>query len=451
MKNKTQKQKLTTSFSIPKIAFFLSKKNVFLILSFFFCIYCLTIIGLLVLSPSSLKIFASDSQVIYENFDGTANLTDKFTFDSVNSTKEFDTVLGSNVLKMPSDVVNQYFVSKDSVTNISGTAALATIKSDSGTIPSTISFIGLLKDTGKQDNIEDYGYMIAVADDKARNLEVYEAGVLQASIPLDNPIWNSWIDYRISITDTGAIYEYKPHGTDLWTILYSSTNTSNEAKYKLVFGKGITDTASWFDEITITQLDSNQTLLDTSLECGSLESSSSQNYKIRDTLCETEQSYLASSNNLGTGAGLNETEGYTEETPPYINFSLSKNTIDLGAITPEAISQDTLSTTVETNAISGYSCYIYSIDGLKDLNGNEITPVTDGIVSVGSEEYGVSTAGSDGQFTEDTPITPNMRLYASYDGPANTITTLNFKASASPLTEAGYYKQNIALIAAGSF
>ncbi|MCX6740238.1 MAG: hypothetical protein NTZ49_03355 [Candidatus Parcubacteria bacterium] len=79
---------------------------------------------------------------------------------------------------------------------------------------------------------------------------------------------------------------------------------------------------------------------------------------------------------------------------PEMSFNLSAQTCDLESFSSTAIKTCNYSITVNTNATGGYVAYLRSVDGFKS-GSNELTPVSDGFVTVGSQEYGVATSDAD--------------------------------------------------------
>lgn len=90
--------------------------------------------------------------------------------------------------------------------------------------------------------------------------------------------------------------------------------------------------------------------------------------------------------------GTNQVE-ITGNVDPTLTLTLSGNTCALGTLSATNIKTCNYSTTVGTNAASGYSAKIKADGGLRN-GATSITDVSDDNVTPGSEEYGVSTTMS---------------------------------------------------------
>lgn len=105
---------------------------------------------------------------------------------------------------------------------------------------------------------------------------------------------------------------------------------------------------------------------------------------------------------------------------------------------------------------TGYSVYLMEDGNLRTVGGDEIPDVADGIVSVGSSEYGArssdATLASSSFDTQDTAITSSPQLVASQ-------TSLSFfqrdfitlKLGVSSSQASGSYSQNLSLVFSGNY
>lgn len=136
---------------------------------------------------------------------------------------------------------------------------------------------------------------------------------------------------------------------------------------------------------------------------------------------------------------------------PIFSFTLSSNTINLGTLSEAAVSTASLTVTTTTNAPNGYTTSIYEDGDLRIISDN-IDDVSDGSVSAGSEEYGISTSGAQGLYNgTDTAIT-NGKNIALYSAPINSsATVVTFKASRSGSTNGGSYAHTVTFISTGNF
>lgn len=177
------------------------------------------------------------------------------------------------------------------------------------------------------------------------------------------------------------------------------------------------------------------------------EDSTSTNYALSDTGGE-----------LGTGemssANYNASIGYWGMIwDPTIIFSITDTAIDFGTLSSQTVKTDSTTLNVATNGWQGYVVTIRGEAGLKDANGYTIAGVADGTVTAGSEEYGISTSGRDGQLNStDEAITTIPKTVASYSSYTDTVpTVVTFKVAVTDMTEAGNYSQSLAFVATGRF
>lgn len=184
-----------------------------------------------------------------------------------------------------------------------------------------------------------------------------------------------------------------------------------------------------------------------SLNFGGEETSSSTNYQLQDTLGEIGTG-LISGSLYGAAIGFRQVES-----DPKFTFTISKNSINFGALTVGTVFQDSYTITTTTNALNGYQTTIVEDGNLRTGGGGEINDVIDGEVTAGSEEYGIRTSGANGQMnSSDTAITGTAQAVADcgswVTGDAVTVT---HKVSITPTTEAGYYSHTVTLISTGRF
>lgn len=184
-----------------------------------------------------------------------------------------------------------------------------------------------------------------------------------------------------------------------------------------------------------------------SLNFGGEETSSSTNYKLRDTMGEIGTGILESEN-------FRSLVGFRQAEPePMISFWISANSLDFGAIPLGSVATTNHTISTRTNAELGYTTTIYEDGNLRTELGSDIDDVTDGEVTSGNEEYGIRTSGAEGQMNgADTAITSDAQIVASYSSWINLSTvTITYKVSISPITPAGYYSHTVTLITTGRF
>jgi hypothetical protein len=184
-----------------------------------------------------------------------------------------------------------------------------------------------------------------------------------------------------------------------------------------------------------------------SINFGGEETSSSTNYKLRDTMGEIGTGILESEN-------FRSLVGFRQAEPePMISFWISSNSLDFGTIPLNTVITVNYTISTRTNAEHGYATTIYEDGNLRTGLGSDIDDVTDGEVTAGNEEYGIRTSGAEGQMNgADTAITGDAQIVASYSSWINLSTvTITYKVSISPLTPAGYYSHAVTLVTTGKF
>lgn len=185
-----------------------------------------------------------------------------------------------------------------------------------------------------------------------------------------------------------------------------------------------------------------------SLNFGGEETSFSASYKLQDTFGEIGTGIATSTNFTGL-IGFRQPEGVE----PEFTFTISKNSIDFGALTVGSVFTDNVVVTTTTNATDGYYTTIAEDGEFRDTTGDDINDVTDGTVSANSEEYGIRTSGANGQMNgADTAILSAVQEVADSASPIiGDATTIDFKVSISPTTAAGTYAHIVTLISTGRF
>ncbi|MBI4280885.1 hypothetical protein HY628_01670 [Candidatus Uhrbacteria bacterium] len=168
---------------------------------------------------------------------------------------------------------------------------------------------------------------------------------------------------------------------------------------------------------------------------------------ITDTISESATGEDQSSANFLVDAGL---PAIFQE--PVLLFSLSTGTASFSSsISPNAISTVSYTFTTSTNAPSGYTVQV-SEDGNFRAGSADISDVTDGAVSAGSEEYGLSVAGLDAAFSDDRAIPSTSLVVASRSNwISSSITTVTHKAAVTQGFAAGGYAHTVTYVAIGNF
>ena len=171
------------------------------------------------------------------------------------------------------------------------------------------------------------------------------------------------------------------------------------------------------------------------------ELSTSTNFIVTDTLGE----FGATSS---TGASFESRGGFWNVVPyGLLGATASKDTITLGALSTAAVSSDSQTLTVTSTVASGYTMQITEDGNFRTAVGNDIDDVADGTVTAGSEEYGIRTSGTDGQFNAtDTAITGSLKTIATRASFANSIdTVITYKAAVTADSGEGSYSHSVTI------
>lgn len=173
----------------------------------------------------------------------------------------------------------------------------------------------------------------------------------------------------------------------------------------------------------------------------------SSNYNLTDTFGEVGTDETTSSTNYRAKVGFEAIQA-----DQILTASLSKNTINLGVLSPNNVVNDSHTITVTTNG-NGYTTTIISDGNLRTSGSDDINNVSDGTVTAGSEEYGIRTSGDDGQQNSaDTSITTTAKNIARRTSAVNSsITTIDYKASVTTSTPFGTYSQIVTFSTTGNF
>ncbi|MFH0952466.1 MAG: right-handed parallel beta-helix repeat-containing protein [Patescibacteria group bacterium] len=140
--------------------------------------------------------------------------------------------------------------------------------------------------------------------------------------------------------------------------------------------------------------------------------------------------------------------GWGEE----LTLSLSSNTIDLGTINTSATSNDNHTLTVTSTADSGYTCSVVEDGDLRDGFGNTINDVSDGTVTAGEEEYGLSCSGGDCQLLGDIAMSGSPLTVASNAGEVTgEATTMTYTGAVDADTPGSNYSQDVTYTCTANF
>jgi hypothetical protein len=127
-----------------------------------------------------------------------------------------------------------------------------------------------------------------------------------------------------------------------------------------------------------------------------------------------------------------------------LDYQLSETSIslDFGSSPQTTLASDSLVVGVTTDSLTGYTLSLAE-DGNLVSGVNDINDVSDGDVTIGSEEYGINTTGNDAMIVSDTAISGSVTIAKSTIPTEQSETTVNFEAAASVLSKAGTYTQTL--------
>lgn len=192
---------------------------------------------------------------------------------------------------------------------------------------------------------------------------------------------------------------------------------------------------------------------------------SSPNYRINQSFVgsggtrESSASYrlIETLGDVGTGVSQSGNyrlrAGYLSGTQdPTLVFSISTTSLDLGTITPSAVSSNSHTMTVATDLTRGYVITAQA-DGPFRSGANTIPFVADGTVTAGSAEYGATFSGGLGSHPAGDISLASLTTVTSYNDNVSggDTTTAIYKASAGPATQSGTYSSTTTYVATATF
>jgi hypothetical protein len=126
---------------------------------------------------------------------------------------------------------------------------------------------------------------------------------------------------------------------------------------------------------------------------------------------------------------------------------LSSNSINFGTISAGNAYTSVVGTSVLSSVPTGYSLYILANQVLQNGSAQTITTVTDGAVSLGSEEYGAQTTGATAFSSGvDIGVTTTQRVVQTSGTASASISDkigMIYKLSITSSTNSGTYSQNV--------
>ncbi len=148
-----------------------------------------------------------------------------------------------------------------------------------------------------------------------------------------------------------------------------------------------------------------------------------------------------------TGSGSYELRGgFQALEKGILSLTLSDSNLNLGTLSQVQVSTTSLDITISTDSETGYSVSISEDGNLRKGAGgdpDDVDDVSDGTVSAGSEEYGISTSGSDGLLVSDTAIDGSVDVAFHSGQVTNHSTEVVFKASIDSGSIGGNYSHTV--------
>lgn len=143
------------------------------------------------------------------------------------------------------------------------------------------------------------------------------------------------------------------------------------------------------------------------------------------------------------------TTDVTATVPLFVTMAVDDVTMDLGTLSVASVSEVDQTYTINSNNESGVQVQIDGeATGLDDGSGNDIDDVSDGTVTAGSEEYGISVdnlsgVSADSPFDAGDDAIPNSptNIVSSSTEISSATFDINYKASIAGTTVAGSYDE----------
>ena len=170
---------------------------------------------------------------------------------------------------------------------------------------------------------------------------------------------------------------------------------------------------------------------------------------------------------LSITTSANEQVGVSAAVDPSITATLDTNSAALGTLSPSNVNKAAVVSSVTTNALNGFTSYVYYDHLLRIDVSNDINDTAGGTIVAGTEEFGVSTSEATsvdittwnpascttGAATSDaTALTTSPQAFATDAATvSNDQTTLCIMASMTSATTAGAYSNTLTIVTTGKF
>ena len=177
---------------------------------------------------------------------------------------------------------------------------------------------------------------------------------------------------------------------------------------------------------------------------GSGARSTSSNYILQDTAGD-ETAMTGSSTNYTLLAGFQELSEH-----PVFTFTPSVGTLSL-TLSKTSVAEESFTLTSSTNAPFGFTTSVNEQGEL--TNGSyTVTDVSDGSVTAGESEYGISVTGTDASFGDDRSISGSARTLGSRGNWVNgSELTVTYKVALPSAASAGTYTQTLHYVSTANF
>lgn len=195
--------------------------------------------------------------------------------------------------------------------------------------------------------------------------------------------------------------------------------------------------------------------LDAAMEGGNFEIYADSFSVVQDQL--TSNGTLLLTNTAGdsfatstAGGNITLSGGFQAMERSSLSVILDSGTIALGQLSLNSVSSGSVAMTVTTDSTTGYTVSATEDGNLRKGNGganDDIDDVSDGVVTAGSEEYGMVTSGGGGLLAADTAIAGTLSVASSNSQVTGQVTTITCKAAISTHSRAGSYSHIVTFTA----
>lgn len=126
-----------------------------------------------------------------------------------------------------------------------------------------------------------------------------------------------------------------------------------------------------------------------------------------------------------------------------LQMNLNTDTVNFATLNTSSVTERDVTLTVGTDSNTGYSVSVSEDGNLRD-GSDDIDDVSDGVVTAGSEEYGIATDnGGDGLLIQDEAIVNGLVIASTNGAVNNRQTVVTLKAAISLSTVDGSYSHNL--------